>query len=69
MIHDYSYWNQKPRTVKTKTTREYEYDARGNVIKEVITVEEISYENGYWGEPVITNKTSIDIQPPYRATY
>lgn len=69
MIHNYSYWQQNPRTVKTKTIREYEYDAQGHVIKETITVEETSYENGSWGHPVVVNQTTTDIKPPYRVTY
>lgn len=69
MMYDYSYWQQKPRTVKTKTVREYEYDADGNVIKETVTFEETRYEDGNWGHPVIINKTVTDIQPPYTVTY
>lgn len=46
-------YGQTPRTVKTKTIREYEYDTEGRVVKETITIEETKYENGTWSQPYI----------------
>lgn len=61
MIYDYSRYTPKPRTVKTKTIREYEYDDSGNVTKETVTVEEIRYEDGGWSQPYITYQSNAPV--------